>query len=103
MKKAFIVSPFGEREGIDFDQVERALIWQVFDALEVDGGTTDLRGWKHPRGHVRATPGFRPGDCRHSIHNANVFFTSPVSGMHSSRGTAFRGRAVHRIASGHCS
>ena len=76
MPPAFIVRPFGTKEGIDFDRVERELIDPVLDALGLEGRTTaDI---------------FRAGNIRTdmferllladiviadiSIHNANVYY-----------------------------
>jgi tetratricopeptide (TPR) repeat protein len=76
MKKAFVVRPFGEREGIDFEKVERELIRPVFEALEVDGGTTGLIV---EAGNIREdmfeqllVSDLVIADI--SIHNANVFY-----------------------------
>ena len=38
--RAFIIRPFGTKEGIDFDRVERELIDPALDALQVTGRTT---------------------------------------------------------------
>ena len=38
--RAFIIRPFGTRKGIDFDQVEKALIAPALKTIGADGGTT---------------------------------------------------------------
>ena len=40
--RAFIVRPFGTREGIDFDKVESVLIQPALTHQNIDGGTTGL-------------------------------------------------------------
>src|SRR3954463_6062279 len=73
---AFIVRPFGERSGIDFDRVEKELIDPVLSDLGIEGRTT--------------LPIARAGNIRTdmferllladlviadiSIHNANVYY-----------------------------
>ena len=37
---AFIVRPFGTKNGIDFDRVEKELIRPALDELRFSGGTT---------------------------------------------------------------
>ena len=74
--KAFIVRPFGEKNGIDFDRVERDLIKPALKALDIPGGTTGLITYA---GNIR-TDMFEQllvadlviADI--SIHNANVFY-----------------------------
>ena len=79
--RAFIVRPFGEKEGIDFDRVERELIEPALKRLralghDVDGGTT---GEIARAGNIREDM-FRLlvvsdlviADV--SIHNANAFY-----------------------------
>jgi hypothetical protein len=38
--RAFIVRPFGSKEGIDFNEVERLLIAPALAALGIEGRTT---------------------------------------------------------------
>src|SRR5499433_1420518 len=74
--RAFIIRPFGEKNGIDFDAVESLLINPALERFHISGRTTlDI---------------FRPGNIRVdmfqrlltadlviadiSIHNANVFY-----------------------------
>ena len=74
--RAFIVRPFGTKEGIDFDLVERELIARVLDELEISGRTTGeiARG-----GNIRADMFERLAladivIADISIHNANVYY-----------------------------
>jgi hypothetical protein len=73
---AFIVRPFGEKNGINFDRVESDLIRPALQALKIPGGTTGLLAYA---GNIR-TDMFEQllladlvvADI--SIHNANVFY-----------------------------
>lgn len=73
---AFIVRPFGVKNGIDFDRVERELIGPAMDKLDFAGRTTmDIAS----AGNIRAdmfylllTADVVVADI--SIHNANVFY-----------------------------
>ena len=73
---AFIVRPFGTKNGIDFDRVERQLIRPALDAAGFSGGTT---GEFIQQGNIR-TDMFEQlliadlviADI--SIHNANAFY-----------------------------
>ena len=80
--RAFIVRPFGAKEGIDFDRVERELLVPVFERMrtqydvEIDGGTT---GDFIRQGNIRedmfrllVTADLVIADV--SIHNPNVFY-----------------------------
>jgi len=73
---AFIVRPFGVKQGVDFDRVERELIGPALDRLAVTGRTT---GEIVRAGNIRAdmihlllTADIVVADI--SIHNANVFY-----------------------------
>jgi hypothetical protein len=73
---AFIVRPFGAREGIDFDRVEAELIAPVLDELGIDGATTQEIA---RAGNIRTDMFERLlladvviADI--SIHNANVYY-----------------------------
>jgi tetratricopeptide (TPR) repeat protein len=73
---AFIVRPFGEKKGINFDLVERTLIGPALDALNIAGRTT---AEILEAGNIRADMFQRlliadlvVADV--SIHNANVFY-----------------------------
>lgn len=74
--RAFIVRPFGTKEGIDFDEVERALIAPALRRAGFEGGTTiDIV----ESGNIRVdmfrrllTADLVVADL--SIHNANVFY-----------------------------
>ena len=74
--QAFIIRPFGEKKGIDFDRVEKELIDRSLEALEIRGRTTadSLK-----QGNIRTemfqrllTADLVIVDI--SIHNANVFY-----------------------------
>ena len=73
---AFIVRPFGIKQGIDFDRVDRDLISPALQALGFSGGTT---GEFLQQGNIR-TDMFEQlliadlviADI--SIHNANAFY-----------------------------
>jgi len=72
----FIVRPFGKRDGVDFDQIERELIGPAMVAAGVTGGTT---GVITRSGNIRLDMFERLvladlviADI--SIHNANVFY-----------------------------
>jgi len=80
--RAFIVRPFGTREGIDFDRVERDLIARALEQLraqfgvDIDGGTT---GEFIRQGNIRedmfrllVTADLVIADV--SLHNPNVFY-----------------------------
>ena len=74
--RAFIVRPFGVKNGIDFDAVEQKLIGPALDKLGVTGRTTgEIVG----QGNIRTdmfqlllTADLVVADL--SIHNANVFY-----------------------------
>jgi tetratricopeptide (TPR) repeat protein len=93
---AFIVRPFGQRNGIDFDHVEAELIRPAFEALGLVGGTTELLVYA---GNIR-TDMFEQllladivvADI--SIHNANVFYELGVRhGLRDKRTVLIRARA----------
>ena len=80
--RAFIVRPFGTREGIDFDRVERDLVAQALERLrnqfgiDIDGATT---GEFIRQGNIRedmfrllVTADLVIADV--SLHNPNVFY-----------------------------
>ena len=74
--RAFIIRPFGEKEGRNFDEVEELLIGPVLDELKIQGRTT---GEVIEQGNIRAdmfelllTADLVIADV--SIHNANVFY-----------------------------
>jgi len=41
MTRAFIVRPFGTKDGIDFEQVQKNLIAPALAACDIQGGTTE--------------------------------------------------------------
>lgn len=74
--RAFIVRPFGEKNGVDFDRVERELIAPALDAVGIGGRTT---AEIVEQGNIREDMFQRlliadlvVADV--SIHNANVFY-----------------------------
>jgi hypothetical protein len=74
--RAFVVRPFGEQQGIDFDRVHRELIKPALDALKIEGDTTQEIA---QAGNIRrdmfrllAVADLVIADL--SIHNANVFY-----------------------------
>jgi len=76
MTRAFIIRPFGTKEGIDFNRVESELINPVLDRLGITGRTT---GDMVAAGSIRADMFERLlladlviADI--SIHNANVYY-----------------------------
>jgi hypothetical protein len=74
--QAFIVRPFGVKEGIDFDRVERELIAPALEALGIGGGTTaeiaSQGNIRHDMFAKLLTADLVIADL--SIHNANVFY-----------------------------
>jgi hypothetical protein len=93
---AFIVRPFGTKNGIDFDRVEADLIRPALKALNIPGGTTGLLAYA---GNIR-TDMFEQllladivvADI--SIHNANVFYELGVRhGLRDKRTVLIRARA----------
>ncbi|MGA6924077.1 MAG: tetratricopeptide repeat-containing protein, partial [Desulfosarcina sp.] len=73
---AFIVRPFGVKDGVDFDRVERELIRPALAALNISGGTT---AEFLQQGNIRTdmfeqllTADLVVADI--SVHNANVFY-----------------------------
>jgi hypothetical protein len=84
--RAFIVRPFGVKQGIDFDRVERELIDPALTALKVTGRTT---AEIVKQGNIRTdmfqrllTADLVVADL--SIHNANVFYELGI--RHALRG-----------------
>lgn len=74
--RAFIVRPFGVKEGIDFNKVEAELIGPALTAVKIEGRTT---GEIIKQGNIRTdmfqrllTADLVIADL--SIHNANVFY-----------------------------
>ncbi len=74
--RAFIVRPFGTKEGIDFDEVDEKLISKALDATDISGRTT---GEILEQGNIRTDMFYRLVTANLviadlSIHNANVFY-----------------------------
>ena len=75
-ERAFIVRPFGTKEGIDFNRVNDELISPVLERLKIEGGTTELIA---RAGNIRADMFERLAladivIADISIDNANVFY-----------------------------
>jgi hypothetical protein len=76
MLQAFIVRPFGTKQGVDFDKVERELIQPALKKAGIAGSTTAAI---MEQGNIREdmfslllTADLVVADL--SIHNANVFY-----------------------------
>jgi Tetratricopeptide Repeats-Sensor len=73
---AFVVRPFGTREGIDFELVQRDLIDRAFDRLGIRGDTTQVitraGNIREDMFQLLVTADLVVADI--SIHNANVFY-----------------------------
>lgn len=74
--RAFVVRPFGTKEGIDFDHVETLLIQPALEAVGIKGTTTAELAYQ---GNIRADmfEQLLKADlvvADMSIHNANVFY-----------------------------
>jgi Tetratricopeptide Repeats-Sensor len=74
--RAFVVRPFGEQNGVDFNRVHRELIKPALKALKIEGDTTEEIA---QAGNIRrdmfkllAVADLVIADL--SIHNANVFY-----------------------------
>src|SRR6188472_2988492 len=79
LKRVFIVRPFGTREGVDFDAVERDLIQPAIDQVKVatlEGSTTlpfvEQGNIREDMFRELVTADVVIADL--SIHNANVFY-----------------------------
>ena len=96
---AFIVRPFGTREGIDFDAVERELIDPVLDQLGIQGRTTQEIA---RAGNIRTDMFERLlladvviADI--SIHNANVYYELGIRHALRERITILIRAAAHDV------
>jgi hypothetical protein len=74
--RAFIIRPFGAKDGVDFDRVERELIHPVLESLQIEGRTT---GEIAEAGNIQTDmfEGLVAADlviADISVHNANVFY-----------------------------
>lgn len=73
---AFIVRPFGVKNGIDFDKVDRELISPALDRLQMTGRTTQeitqAGNIRADMFHLLLTADIVVADI--SVHNANVFY-----------------------------
>ena len=76
MARAFIVRPFGTKQGVDFDQVERLLIQPALAVAGIRGATTteivEQGNIREDMFHLLVTAELVIADV--SIHNANVFY-----------------------------
>jgi hypothetical protein len=74
--QAFVVRPFGEKNGIDFEKVDRELISPALDRLQMTGRTTQeiahAGNIRADMFHLLLTADIVVADI--SIHNANVFY-----------------------------
>src|SRR5215212_9885211 len=97
MPRVFIVRPFGTKEGIDFDAVERALIHPAMDAAHVMGSTTleiaQAGNIREDMFRLLVTADLVIADL--SIHNANVFYELGVRHGLRPRGTLLIRADVH--------
>ena len=76
MAKAFIVRPFGVKQGVDFDRVEEVLIKPALQQIGVSGGTTaeiiEQGNIREDMFRMLVAADLVIADV--SIHNANVFY-----------------------------
>ena len=76
MANAFIVRPFGLKQGVDFDRVEELLIKPALEQIGVTGGTTaeivEQGNIREDMFRLLVTADLVIADV--SIHNANVFY-----------------------------
>jgi len=86
---AFIVRPFGSKEGIDFDRVEEVLIAPALAAAGIEGGTTaeiaQAGNIREDMFRLLVTADLIVADL--SIHNANVFYELGIRHGLRPRGT----------------
>jgi Tetratricopeptide Repeats-Sensor len=89
MPRAFIVRPFGTKEGIDFDAVDQALIQPALKAAGVPGSTTaniaEAGNIREDMFRLLVTADLVVADL--SIHNANVFYELGIRHGLRPRGT----------------
>ena len=76
MTNAFIVRPFGVKQGVDFDKVEAQLIQPALMQIGVEGGTTTeiVEQGNIREDMFRMLVGADLVIADVSIHNANVFY-----------------------------
>lgn len=76
MSRAFIVRPFGVKQGVDFDKVEELLIQPALRQIGVEGGTTaeivEQGNIREDMFRLLVAADLVIADV--SIHNANVFY-----------------------------
>jgi hypothetical protein len=74
--RAFVIRPFGEQGGIDFNRVHRELIKPALEALKIEGDTTEeiaqAGNIRHDMFRLLAATDLVIADL--SLHNANVFY-----------------------------
>jgi hypothetical protein len=97
--RAFIVRPFGKKEGIDFDAVEQLLIQPALAAAGITGATT---GEIARQGNIQEDVfrGTATGDlviADISIHNANVFYELGIRHALRARHTFLLRARVHDV------
>jgi hypothetical protein len=97
MKRAFIVRPFGVKERIDFDAVERLLIQPALSKAGVEGATTaeiaQAGNIREDMFRLLVTADLVVADV--SVHNANVFYELGVRHGLRPRGTLLIRADVH--------
>src|SRR4051812_2198316 len=89
MRRAFIVRPFGTKEGIDFNAIEAALIQPALKAANIPGATTvdiaEAGNIREDMFRLLVTTDLVIADL--SIHNANVFYELGIRHGLRPRGT----------------
>src|SRR5262249_34619228 len=74
--RAFVVRPFGQQNGVDFNRVHRELIKPALDKLKIEGDTTEeiahAGNIRRDMFRLLAVADLVIADL--SIHNANVFY-----------------------------
>ena len=97
MARVFIVRPFGVKEGLDFDAVERLLIQPALMAAALQGATTteiaEAGNIREDMFRLLVTADLVVADL--SIHNANVFYELGVRHGLRPRGTLLIRADVH--------
>ena len=97
MQKAFIVRPFGIKEGVDFDAVEAQLIVPALKQAGMDGSTTteifEAGNIREDMFRLLVTADVVVADV--SIHNANVFYELGIRHGMRARSTFMLRSDVH--------
>jgi len=97
--RAFVVRPFGEHNGIDFNRVHRELIKPALEALKIEGDTTEeiahAGNIRRDMFRLLAVADLVIADL--SIHNANVFYELGIRHAVRDRGTFLIRAAVDKV------